>query len=187
MPRVWRKLRSLFASENIGQMAPSPPRPRAIPVVALIVSEEDRREVSRACEASVKYGGNVSNGTSDSNRAGGSNQQGWQVHFADSCEQAAGLATQLSAPLILLDRDWPGTDWKATVELLAALPHHACVILVSGVADGYLWQEVVRREGYDVLAKPLRAENVLRALRLALSYWAVRAHQTVVVAGVLRK
>jgi FixJ family two-component response regulator len=45
------------------------------------------------------------------------------------------------------------------------------VILVSGVRDDYLWQEVIRRGGYDVLPKPLRADSVARIVKLALSYW----------------
>jgi FixJ family two-component response regulator len=61
------------------------------------------------------------------------------------------------------------------------------VILVSGVADAYLWQEVVRREGYDILTKPLHTENVLRSVKLALSYWSVRTHQPVALAATLRK
>jgi hypothetical protein len=42
---------------------------------------------------------------------------------------------------------------------------------MSGVADDYLRQELTRRNGYDVLPKPLRADNVSRVIELALSYW----------------
>jgi hypothetical protein len=58
-----------------------------------------------------------------------------------------------------------------TVEDLASSPHRACVILVSGVLDAYLWDEVVRTGGYDVLYKPLREDDVVRSVRLAWSYW----------------
>ena len=40
------------------------------------------------------------------------------VRFAESCEEAYSVTNQLTAPVILLDRDWPGTEWKAAVERL---------------------------------------------------------------------
>jgi FixJ family two-component response regulator len=159
MRSAWQKLTSFLSGRLLrresGALA-------LIPVVALIVTEQDRGVVSKI--------------------AGPKPGEAWEVHFAESFEEALAFARRLSAPVILLDRDWPGTDWKTAIENLAALPHNACVILVSGVADTYLLQEVVRLDGYDILAKPLRAENVLRAVKLALSYWSIRAHPFVSLA-----
>lgn len=95
----------------------------------------------------------------------------WDARFPESCEEACSIADQLAAPVVLLDRDWPGTEWKMAVERLGSLPHHACVILLSGVSDAYLWQELTRRGGYDVFSKPLQADKAARVVRLALSYW----------------
>jgi len=53
---------------------------------------------------------------------------------------------------------------------LALSSHRACVILVSGVVDAYLWDEVVRKGGFDLLPKPLRKEGVIRTVRLARSH-----------------
>jgi DNA-binding NtrC family response regulator len=117
-------------------------------VVALVVNEQDRHVL-----ASV-FG-----------------QEPLDVRFAESCEEACSVSNQLTAPVILLDRDWPETEWRAAVERLTASPHRACVILVSSVADAYLWQELTRRGGYDVLPKPLQADKVARTVKLALSYW----------------
>jgi DNA-binding NtrC family response regulator len=121
--------------------------PARVPVVALVVNEEDRRIL-----ASV------------------AGEESLEVHFAESCEEAGDAANRLSAAIILIDRDWPGCEWRLAVQRLAASPRGACVILVSGVADGYLWQELIRRGGYDVLAKPLRISNVARVIKLALHY-----------------
>lgn len=145
MPRMWQKVYSFFASLIPVRMTP----PSRVPVVALLVDEQDRSVVTSV-----------------------SSQEPFDVHFTESCEDARDVANRLRAPVILIDRDWPGTDWRATVECLAASPHNACVILVSRVADVYLWQELIRCGGYDVLAKPLRANNVARVVKLALSYWA---------------
>ena len=43
-------------------------------------------------------------------------------------------------------------------------------MLISPVADDYLWNEVLSNGGYDVLAKPLRQQDVLRAVKFAWSY-----------------
>jgi DNA-binding NtrC family response regulator len=138
--------------------------PSRVTIVALVVNEQDRQVLEKVL-----------------------GEEPLDVHFAESCAQALALATRLSARVILLDRDWPGTEWKAAVERLASSPHHACVILMSGVADAYLWQELVRRDGYDILPKPLRAEDVLRVVKLALSYWSIRTPKPAALAGTFRK
>jgi len=57
------------------------------------------------------------------------------------------------------------------VEGLSSGGNHACIFLVSKVADDYLWNEVVRRGGYDVISKPLRHDELERAAKLAWTYW----------------
>lgn len=144
MTRMWRIVHSLFA----GVVRSRTPRPFRLTVVALVVNEQDRSVLAKAFDL-----------------------EPWDVRFAESCEEAWSIANQLAAPVVLLDRDWPGTEWKVAVERLGSLPHHACVILLSGVSDAYLWQELTRRGGYDVLSKPLQADKAARVVKLALSYW----------------
>jgi FixJ family two-component response regulator len=117
-------------------------------VVGLIASDADRRALADICSR---------------NR--------WNLLFAGTRQEARSALDRLKAPVILCDRDLPGDGWRATVEDLASSPHHACIILVSGVADTYLWNEVVLTGGFDVLSKPLREDDVVRAVRLAWSYW----------------
>ena len=144
MTRVWELVHSLF----IGGAPRRMPVASRIPVVALIVTEQDRHVL-----ASI-FG-----------------QEPLDVRFAESCEEAYSVTNQLTAPVILLDRNWPGTEWKSAVERLASSPHRPCVILVSAISDTYLTQELARRRGYDVLTKPLQADKVERTVKLALSYW----------------
>ena len=144
MPRAWQFIQSLFPGVLRSRME----LPSRVPVVALVVNQQDRHVL-----ASV-FG-----------------QNPLDVRFAESCEEACSIANRLTAPVILLDRDWPDTEWRTAVERLTASPHRACVILVSGVSDDNLWQELIRRGGYDVLSKPLQADKVARIVKLALSYW----------------
>lgn len=78
---------------------------------------------------------------------------------------------QLQAPIILCDRDLPGTEWRDVVGMMASSNHGACAVLVSRVVDDYLWKEVIRKGGYDVLSKPLKEDEIVRSVRLAWSYW----------------
>ena len=144
MPNLWLSVHSFFTNRTLTRKV-IPPR---IAVVALVVSEKDR---------------DVLNNTPG--------RELLDVRFAESYGEACALARRLTAPIIVFDRDWPGTEWRTAVASLAALPHRACVILLSGVTDGYLWQEVVRTGGYEVLSKPLRPDNVAKVVKLALSYW----------------
>jgi len=116
-------------------------------VVGLVTSSEDRRLLSGICS-----------------------RNGWNLILQDTCEEARIALHRLKSPVVLCDRDLPGQRWRETVEELASSPHRACIILVSGVVDTYLWNEVARTGGFDVLSKPLREEDVVRAVRLALSY-----------------
>jgi DNA-binding NtrC family response regulator len=154
MPRMWRVLHSLFAGLGRDRLA----LPYRVPIVALVVDERDRRIL-----------------------AGIADRELLDIHFAESCGEVCSAAKQLIAPVVFLDRDWPGTEWKTDVQRLAASPHHACVILISAVADVYLWEEVIRRGGYDVLPKPLQADKVARIVKLATSYGL--AHQSRASAG----
>jgi FixJ family two-component response regulator len=60
---------------------------------------------------------------------------------------------------------------RDVIQMMVSSEHQAYVILVSKVADDYLWNEVVRRGGHDLLVTPLREEDVVRAIRLGWSYW----------------
>jgi len=143
MARVWRVLNSLFAGLSRDRLA----LPRRVPIVALVVDEQDRRVL-----ASI------------------SGQELLDIHFVESREEVCSAAKRLIAPVVFLDRDWRGTEWKTDVQRLAASPHHACVILLSGVSDVYLWQELIRWGGYDVLPKPLQADKVASVVKLAMTY-----------------
>jgi DNA-binding NtrC family response regulator len=119
-----------------------------ISIVALVVSDHDREVLIRI-----------------------SAHEPVDVHFAQSHVDAWEAMNRLNSPLILYDRDWPNGEWRTAVQTFSSSPRRSCVILASRVADDYLWQELIRCGGYDLLAKPFRADDVARSLKLALSYW----------------
>jgi DNA-binding response OmpR family regulator len=152
---MWRHLRTLFAKgrEFFSEVAPEDSGPRGetslrIRIVALLASDRDCQLLSRMAT-----------------------ERGWAVYFAGTCGQAWDLLRQEKASIVLCDRDFPGTEWRDVIQLMSSAPQSVYVVLLSRVADDYLWNEVIRRGGYDLLPTPLREEEVLRAIRLGWSYW----------------
>lgn len=110
-------------------------------VVALIDSDDDRRVLG-----------------------GIANTNGWQLVFAETAPEVQ------RADIILCDRDLPGTDWRTNVSALHRAAPESRIILISSVNDEYLWNEVIRHGGFDVVKKPLQEAQVISAIRFALSY-----------------
>jgi CheY-like chemotaxis protein len=96
----------------------------------------------------------------------------WSVLFARDLEEAQRLLERTEFQILLLDRDLTGDRWREAMTRLVTPSGALCILLVSKVFDDYLWNEVVRNGGYDVLPKPLRPPDVARAVKLAWSYWA---------------
>ena len=99
-----------------------------------------------------------------------SRQNRWDVFFARTCAEACQVSAQIRPHVILVDRDLADGDWRTSLYACAASSSGACIMLISPVADDYLWNEVLSNGGYDVLAKPLRQQDVLRAVKFAWSY-----------------
>jgi hypothetical protein len=95
----------------------------------------------------------------------------WVLHFAGNCGEAWNALNESKAPIVLCDRELPATEWRDVIQMMTSSEHRAYALLVSKVSDDYLWNEVIRRGGHDLLATPLQEEDVLRAIRLGWSYW----------------
>jgi DNA-binding NtrC family response regulator len=102
----------------------------------------------------------------------------WNVSFANTCSEALALMDRVKAPILFIDRDLAGSDWRGAMASFASSSSRTCIMLISRVVDVYLWNEVVRYGGYEVLAKPLRGDDVSRAVRLAWSYWSTAARSS---------
>ena len=98
-------------------------------------------------------------------------QNRWDALFIDHKEHALSAFEHVHAQIVLVDRDAAGPEWRSIIAKFAEASPGACVILVSKVLDDYLWNEVVCNGGYEILAKPLREDEVRRTVRLARSYW----------------
>jgi hypothetical protein len=98
-------------------------------------------------------------------------EHGWTIHFARTCCEALESLNSYQAQIIVLEREALGRDWRGTIQKMVSEPNLVCAILISKVADNYLWNEVILWGGHDVLTTPLCEESVVRAIRLAWLYW----------------
>ena len=95
----------------------------------------------------------------------------WRLYFARDSREAERHLQEEPIGIILCDRDLPGMDWRDQIGSLLRSTPRSCIILVSGVNDEYLWEEVIRNGGYDVLPKPLQETQVVLAVTGASWYW----------------
>ena len=71
-------------------------------------------------------------------------------------------------PVIVCERDLPDGTWKDILGDTAVFPNPPALVVTSGLADEYLWAEVLNLGGFDLIAKPFAAREVLHVLRTAL-------------------
>jgi DNA-binding response OmpR family regulator len=98
-------------------------------------------------------------------------RQRWDVFFSATRQEAGHALQELKPQIMLFDRDLAGQDWREFVTCFAAASGGTCIMLVSKVIDDSLWNELVSNGGYEVLRKPLREEEVSRAVKMAWTYW----------------
>jgi DNA-binding NtrC family response regulator len=101
---------------------------------------------------------------------------GWSISVVDSSSQAMPLLEGQSTPLVICDGDLENEDWREVFGRIAALPQAVCVLLASRVIDDYLWQQVIRNHGYDVVAKPFQPELLRQTVTFAWS-WRGASHR----------
>jgi len=69
--------------------------------------------------------------------------------------------------IVVYDGDLTDGLWKEAFVRLKATEGNPCILLASGVSDPYLWNEVIRCGGFDVIAKSAGREQTMRTLRFA--------------------
>ena len=73
--------------------------------------------------------------------------------------------------IVMCEHDVSPGSWKELLDFVQRLPAPPPLIVTSRVADERMWAEVLNLGGYDVLAKPLNSEEVIRTVTSAWSLW----------------
>jgi DNA-binding NtrC family response regulator len=92
----------------------------------------------------------------------------WTVHHtAEAIPSISYFREPASIRIIVYDGDSIEGDWKDALTSITQLDRNSCVLLASGVSDRYLWDEVIRCGGYDVIPKSVGPEQIGRILHFA--------------------
>jgi DNA-binding NtrC family response regulator len=95
----------------------------------------------------------------------------WEVIWTRTCAETVTAVRRTAAPTIVCDEIFEDGEWKELWNELKKDPCPPEFILASRLADERLWAELLNLGGYDLLTKPFRPEQVIRAIHGALSEW----------------
>lgn len=146
---MWHVLHAALANvTRLGRKREEGPSDPLLTVICLLDENQDRSLMTDLCQRNK-----------------------WELFFVAKREEAERVLRELKPQIMLFDRDIAGRDWREFVTGFAATSPGACIMLVSKVIDDNLWNDLVLNGGYEVLRKPLREEDVSRAVKMAWSYW----------------
>jgi len=91
----------------------------------------------------------------------------WNLHFVENLGHARVLINQLPPGVVISDCRLPDGSWKDVLRELRRLPGEPPLIVASRRVDERLWGEVLNLGGYDVLATPFQAQEVVQSVSLA--------------------
>lgn len=94
----------------------------------------------------------------------------WEVTDASHLDDPTAALRGAAIPIVLFDRDAAGPCWQASIQRLIKCRRGICVLLLSSVADQYLWDEVVHHGGFDLLTRPFRKDQVRSTLMFAYAH-----------------
>lgn len=92
---------------------------------------------------------------------------GWAVDTAHSCEEAQRSLAIEPASVVIAERYLPDGHWKVLHNQLMRMEFPPKLIVTSRLADERLWTEVLSLGGFDILAQPFCASEVLRCVNSA--------------------
>jgi DNA-binding response OmpR family regulator len=95
----------------------------------------------------------------------------WTLDCVKAPDDGVRFLQEHPVPVVICACRLPGSDWKAIVAEAARQPVPPRVIVASPGAGDELWSEVLELGGYDVLAQPFHAPEVVRVVSLAWRQW----------------
>jgi ActR/RegA family two-component response regulator len=92
------------------------------------------------------------------------NDQLWQIEIASSYREAVAYLCRDRMDVVICECHLPDGTWKDLLGHIAEMPDPPALVVTSGAVDAHFRSEVRALGGYDVMAKPLNADEVRRVL-----------------------
>jgi DNA-binding response OmpR family regulator len=96
---------------------------------------------------------------------------GWIVIASATVASTLSLLREMPIPIVICDCDITPRTWGDLLDHISLLPDPPLLIVSSRLADERLWAEALNLGAWDVLAKPLVAEETIRIVNVALQRW----------------
>jgi DNA-binding response OmpR family regulator len=91
----------------------------------------------------------------------------WRTDWARTVNRAVEICRVKSPPIVIYDSNLPDVDWRSAFDRLSAVPSHPRILLAAPSIDEELWENVLRRHGYDVVERAANSEQLERVFRFA--------------------
>jgi CheY-like chemotaxis protein len=92
------------------------------------------------------------------------------LESASSWAAAMRTLQRQSFVVVICESQLPDSTWEQVLSSLGRLAHPPPLIVISRPADEQLWAAVLNQGGFDVLAKPLARDEVVRVVGHALDH-----------------
>ena len=91
----------------------------------------------------------------------------WRFDYVSTVRDGIRYLRRHSPGLLICDERLEDGDWKAILDAVMKVACPPRMIVTSRLADERLWAEVLNLGGYDLLAKPFDASEVVRVVGTA--------------------
>ena len=91
----------------------------------------------------------------------------WRLHVVPDRKRALDCLERQIIQVVIAPAEFPTWPWKRVLQDLRRMPRAPQLVVVSRLADDFLWAEVLNWGGYDVLSEPLQREEVERVISSA--------------------
>jgi DNA-binding NtrC family response regulator len=91
----------------------------------------------------------------------------YQIVTAETHHDALQYLREGRASIVICESNLPDGTWRDVLNFIRNSSEQPLFIVTPAVSDGHLWAEVLNLGGFDVIAKPFRAAEVLHVLQTA--------------------
>jgi DNA-binding response OmpR family regulator len=96
---------------------------------------------------------------------------GWRLFEARDRRRALECLDRHPVQVVVAETETPRWSWKRILNDLRQRTHPPQLVVASRTADDSLWAEVLNIGGYDVLARPFRADELERVVASARRHY----------------